>query len=91
MSQTLKERRFDLPGTAYLMITCQSGSDRFIMDELKTIHGVKEIEGTVGAYDIVVKIESETTRSLSDTIVKIRKIPEIRTTTTVVCEPTSFC
>ena len=91
MSQILQGRRFDPPGTAYLMITCQSGSERCIIDELQTIRGVKEIEGTIGAYDIIAKIESETTGLLSETIVKIRKIPEIRTTTTVVCEPTLSC
>ncbi len=69
-----------------MMITCQNGSERYIMDELQTIQGVKEVEGTVGPYDIVAKLESPAVGSLRDAICKIRKIPEIRATTTVVCE-----
>lgn len=91
MSQTLQQPRGGAVGNAFVMITCQTGSGRYIMDELETILGVKKIEGTVGAYDIVAKIETESVGLLRDTISKIRKIPEIRTTTTVVCESSSFC
>ena len=91
MSQTLEAARFDPPGPAYVMITCQDGSEICIMDELQTIPDVREVQGTIGSYDIVAKIVSRTVGSLRETIGKIRKIPEIRATTTVVCESSSFC
>ena len=86
MSQALQDKRFDPSGLTYVMITCQGGFEVHIMDELQTIPGIKEVEATIGPYDVVVKIESRSVGSLRDTISKIRKIPEIRATTTVVCE-----
>ena len=69
------------------MITCESGCEGSIRDELKSIEGVKEVQTTFGAYDILVKIELPTIESLRDVIIyKIRKISEIRATTTIVCE-----
>ncbi len=91
MSQTLEKLRLDFSSTAYIMITCQSGSEGIIIDELKSIEGIKEVLGTVGSYDILAKIELPTIESLRDIIEsKIRKIPEIRATTTIVCGPSSL-
>ena len=86
MSQALQEKKFIASGPAYLLITCQGDSGIHIMDEIQTIPGVKGVEATIGPYDLVAKLESRSIGSLRDTISKIRKIPEIRATTTVVCE-----
>ena len=88
MSQTLVRSRLHESCSAYIMITCESGSEGTIREELESIDGVKEIQSTFGAYDILAKIESPTIESLRDIIVhRIRKISKIRATTTVVCEP----
>lgn len=86
MSQSLKEVKFDSPRTAFVMITCHSGSERQIIDELRTIDGILEVKGTIGAYDIVTKLDTLRVESLRTIISKIRRIPEIRATTAVVCE-----
>jgi len=67
-----------------VLINCDIGSEEDVISHLKTIDGVKEVHGTFGAYDIVVKIESDNHETLRDTITwKIRKIKRIRSTLTL--------
>jgi len=70
--------------SAYVLINCDMGSEEDVISHLKTIDGVKEVHGTFGAYDIIVKIESEDVDKLRDKITwKIRKIERIRSTLTL--------
>ena len=70
--------------SAYVLITCDMGAEEDIISQLKTIDGVKEVHGTFGAYDIIVKVESDNIETLRDTITwKIRKIERIRSTLTL--------
>ena len=73
---------------AYVMINCDAGSEEFVLEKLKTIQGIKEVQGTSGNYDIVLKIEVESLEMLREMITfEIRKIPQIHTTTTLICTP----
>ncbi len=73
---------------AYVLINCEIGSLEEVISHLKTIDGVKEVHGTFGAYDIIVKIESEDVDKLRDKITwKIRKIERIRLTLTLMTIP----
>ena len=70
--------------SAYVLINCDIGSQEDVISHLKTIDGVKEVHGTFGVYDIMVKIESDNHDTLRDTITwKIRKIKRIRSTLTL--------
>ncbi len=70
--------------SAYVLINCDIGSEEDVISHLKTIDGVKEVHGTFGVYDIMVKIESDNHDTLRDTITwKIRKIKTIRSTLTL--------
>ena len=70
--------------TAYVLINCELGSEESVISELKSIDGVIEVHGTFGAYDILVKIESDQVEKLRETITwKVRKIPKIRSTLTL--------
>jgi len=70
--------------TAYVLINCELGSEEFVISELKSIEGVTEVHGTFGAYDILAKVESSQVETLRETITwKIRKIPKIRSTLTL--------
>ena len=69
---------------AYVLINCEIGSEEKVIEELKTIDGIKEVHGTFGAYDILAKVESEQVEILRETItLKIRKIDKIRSTLTL--------
>jgi DNA-binding Lrp family transcriptional regulator len=69
---------------AYVLINCELGSEEGVISQIKTIEGVKEVHGTFGAYDILVKIESDRVETLREVITwKIRKIEHIRSTLTL--------
>jgi len=70
--------------TAYVLVSCDLGFDAEIIDELKQLANVKEVHGIFGAYDILVKVESDSGESLRETITwKIRKINKVRSTVTL--------
>ncbi len=74
--------------SAYVLINCDLGSEEDVISHLKTIDGVKEVHGTFGAYDVIVKIESDNHDTLRDTITwKIRKSERIRSTLTLMTIP----
>ncbi len=69
---------------AYVLINCELGSEESVISELKSIEGVAEVNGTFGAYDILAKVESSQVEALREIITwKIRKIPKIRSTLTL--------
>ena len=69
---------------AYVLINCEIGSEEKVIEELKTIDGIKEVHGTFGAYDILAKVESDQVETLRETLTwKIRKIGKIRSTLTL--------
>ena len=71
--------------TAYVLISCDLGYEIAIIDELKQLANVKEAHGILGAYDILVKVESDSGESLRDTITwKIRKLNRVRSTLTLI-------
>ena len=69
---------------AYILINCEIGSEEEVITSLKSVPGIKEVDGTFGAYDILAKIESAQVEDLRETITwKIRKIDKIRSTLTL--------
>jgi len=61
------------------------GSEKSILEQLKTMDGIQNASGVYGAYDIIVKLASATDQELRETISnKIRKIEKIRSTLTLI-------
>lgn len=70
--------------TAYVLINCDLGSEEDVIEALKNVEDVKEIQGTFGAYDIIAKVDNSTIDTLRETITwRIRKIDRIRSTLTL--------
>lgn len=66
------------------MINCDLGSEDDVIEALKNVEDVKEIQGTFGAYDIIAKVDNSELDTLRETITwKIRKIDRIRSTLTL--------
>jgi DNA-binding Lrp family transcriptional regulator len=86
MLQTFEEPKTCVKEVAYVMINCEDGGEQEVKEKIRSIDGITEVIHTIGAYDIVVKIATPSVEELRETIVfKIRQIPKIRTTTTIVC------
>ena len=71
--------------TAYILVNCLVGSEERIIKEIAELSEVQEVRGTYGVHDIFVKVKSDTTESLNNTITsKIRKVSGIMSTITLV-------
>jgi len=71
--------------TVYVLINCDLGFDTEIIDGIKQLDEVKEAHGIFGAYDIIVKLESDNVENLKDVITwKIRKLNKVRSTLTLI-------
>ncbi len=69
---------------AYVLISCELGSEKAIVDELKSIEGVKEVQPTYGIYDVIAKVEVQDEHKLREVITfKIRKMNQVRATITL--------
>ena len=69
---------------AYVLVNCDLGAEEEIISGLKQIEQVKEVHGTFGAYDIIAKVQTESTDKLREAITwKIRKMDKIRSTLTL--------
>ncbi len=70
--------------SAYVLISSDVGSEENIIKEIRGLDNVKEVGGTYGVYDIIVKVESNSMEALKNTVTsKIRKIPQVRSTITL--------
>ena len=70
---------------AIVLINTEIGTESEVMNALAKIEGVKEIYEVYGMYDIVVKVEAETHEALRELVInKIRRIPQVRGTTTMI-------
>ncbi len=69
---------------AYVLINCDLGSEDKIISDLRKLEHIKDAVGTFGAYDMVAKIEAETSEQLRETGTwKIRKMDKVRSTLTL--------
>ncbi len=69
---------------AYVLLNCEMGSEESTIQKIKDVNLVKEVWGTFGAFDILAKLESDSSEELNNTIsTKIRHLDNIRSTTTL--------
>ncbi len=70
--------------TAYVLINCDLGSEKELINEIKNIKNVKEVHGIFGAYDIIATVESKTPEKIRQTVIgQIRDLDHIRSTLTL--------
>jgi DNA-binding Lrp family transcriptional regulator len=68
---------------AYVLIQCDLGHETDIIKSLEAIPEIKEVRGTLGVFDIFVKIQSDSKDQTEGIISKIRKTQHIRGTNTL--------
>ncbi|HYY65584.1 MAG TPA: Lrp/AsnC ligand binding domain-containing protein [Nitrososphaeraceae archaeon] len=68
--------------SAYILINCEPGCERAIIDELKALP-VADLSLVYGICDIVAKVESDTMSKFQRHISSIRKIDKIKSSLTV--------
>ena len=76
--------------SAYLLITYNDGQFEKVITQLEQMAGIKEVQGTCGAYDIIAKAESITSDHLQRFIIqKIKTMIDVRSTLTLHYEHSS--
>jgi len=69
---------------AYILISCEIGTEHDLISQLKKIDEIKNAMITYGDYDIVIEAITESTQKMDELITsKIRKLEKIRTTITL--------
>ena len=69
---------------AYILINCDLSSEDKVITDLRKLEHIKDAVGTFGAYDMVAKVEAETSEQLRETVTwKIRKMDKVRSTLTL--------
>ena len=69
---------------AYILINCDLGSEKQVIEEIKNLKNVKEVHETFGSYDIIATVESKTPDNVRQAVIgQIRKLDHIRSTLTL--------
>ncbi|MDC8453093.1 MAG: Lrp/AsnC ligand binding domain-containing protein [Candidatus Nitrosotalea sp.] len=69
---------------AFVAIHCETGKENPIIRKLMETKGISEVTGTLGLYDIIIKVEASDSMTLEKIITKeVRRIPHVLTTMTL--------
>ena len=67
----------------YILATCIPGNEKEVIQKIKDIPNVVEVNGIMGKYDIFVKIQAGEVMKVDLTISKVRSVPHITGTTSI--------
>lgn len=71
--------------TAFVMVTCETGYEYDVIEQIRSISGIKEAHRTNGTYDVFCSIKASTIESLREIIeLRIRKTSHVIATTTLI-------
>lgn len=68
---------------AYVLVSCNSGSENVIISEFKELSEIIEINGIWGKYDIFLKISTTDTNTIEQIVQKLRHHPDVIDTYTM--------
>ena len=69
---------------AFALIQCDTLAVDNVIEQLKKIDSVKEIQGVFGIYDIIIKVQPKDTKTIPEIIsTQIRKIDKLKSTLTL--------
>jgi len=70
---------------AFVLINCEHGKEPSILEQLREMKNVVDVQGTYGVYDIVARIESDSKSQLDNVISdQIRKLDDVNSTLTLI-------
>ena len=69
--------------SAYVLVNTEKGYEK-IIDNLKKIKNIFEINTVYGIYDIIIKVEAKTMEEMKKTIMSIRQFNDIKASLTMI-------
>jgi len=71
--------------TLFLLVEVEVGRLDDVLRRIKSVPGVTEVQAVTGPFDLIVKVEAPHINEALDTVVhKIRRIPGLKSTETLV-------
>jgi DNA-binding Lrp family transcriptional regulator len=67
----------------YILATCIPGNEKEVIQKIKELQNVVEVNGIMGKYDIFVKIQADDVMKVDTTIGKIRNVPHVTSTVSI--------
>jgi DNA-binding Lrp family transcriptional regulator len=67
----------------YILATCIPGNEKEVIQKIKGLPNVSEVNGIMGKYDIFVKIQSDDVLQVDSTISKVRSVPHVTSTMSI--------
>lgn len=68
---------------AYILLTCNTGSETNLIAELKKIPEIKEVNGVWGKYDIFLKVSTDNPQDIDKVVSKLRTLKDITSSYTM--------
>jgi len=69
---------------AFILINVNLGCEAEVLKALRDVQGFDEAVYVFGDYDMIVKVSTNTMEELNQTVTQIRKLPNIRSTSTII-------
>jgi len=69
---------------AYVLAIVKKGMEHRVAEEIEKYEEVSEVLVTYGMWDLVIKLETENLRELDEIVTKIRQMPDIEQTHTLI-------
>jgi DNA-binding Lrp family transcriptional regulator len=67
----------------YVLATCIPGNEKEVIQKIKELPNIVEVNGIMGKYDIFVKIQSDDVMKVDSTISKVRNVPHVTSTISI--------
>jgi len=67
----------------YILATCVPGNEKEVIQKIRELSNVSEVNGIMGKYDIFVKIQSDDVLKVDSTISKVRSVPHVTNTMSI--------
>jgi DNA-binding Lrp family transcriptional regulator len=68
---------------AYILATCIPGREKDVIEKIKVLPEVVEVNGVMGKYDVFVKISADDALKIDSAISKVRNTPHVTSTFTM--------
>ncbi|TLX95826.1 MAG: Lrp/AsnC family transcriptional regulator [Thaumarchaeota archaeon] len=59
--------------TAFVLVKCEQGTEERIIQDLNRSDSIREVQPTIGHYDLIAKITSPSTEHINDIIEEIQR------------------
>jgi DNA-binding Lrp family transcriptional regulator len=61
----------------YILATCIPGNEKEVIQKIRELPNISEVNGIMGKHDIFVKIQSDDVTKVDSTIGKVRSVPHV--------------